>query len=59
MKAPSYEKGGASKGGRTGPTTKGGVSASNKSKATARSKAAKSAATANSRGRTRQAMKRA
>ena len=56
MKAPSYERGGASNGGRTGPTTKGGVSASNKKKADARSKGAMAKAKSGARGKTRKAL---
>ena len=57
-KSPKQVTGGASAGGRTGPTTRGQASASNKKKADARSGAAYKAASANARGETRKALKR-
>ena len=57
-KSPSRPTGGASAGGRTGPTTRGQASASNKRKAEARSAAGYKAASANARGETRKALKR-
>ena len=56
--APSYEKGGAQPGGRTGRTTKGMASKGNQKKANARSGAAAKSAASASRGRTRQQMQR-
>ena len=57
-KAPSYEKGGAQPGGRTGRTTKGMASKGNQKKANMRSGAAAKAAGANARGSTKKAMQR-
>ena len=57
-KAPSYEKGGAQPGGRTGRTTKGMASKGNQKKANARSGAAAKAAGANARGMTKKSMQR-